>query len=117
LLSLFDEESRWQNGYLSIPEIYKLHVAADVVVLSACDSSLGKDMKSEGMIALPRAFLSAGARSVLSTLWEVNEEATAHLMKRFYLHLREHQAPDVALQLAQAEIRKNPQWSHPYYWA
>ena len=117
LLSLFNEKGEWQDGYLSIPEIHRLSLAADVVVLSACDSALGKDMKSEGMIALPRAFLSAGARSVLSTLWKVDEESTAWLMKRFYTHLREGKAPDVALQLAQTEVRGVPEWHDPYFWA
>jgi CHAT domain-containing protein len=117
LLSLFNEKGQTQDGYLKVKDIFQLHLAADLVVLSACETALGKDLKSEGTIGLPRAFLSSGARSVVSSLWKVDDEATAELMKRFYQRLHAGDSTDTALRRAQAELAQIKDWRNPFYWA
>jgi CHAT domain-containing protein len=87
ILSLMDRKGRKQDGYLRLGDIYKFKLSADLVVLSSCDSALGKDLESEGIIGLPRGFLYAGAKSVIASLWKVNDEATQALMSLFYRNL------------------------------
>lgn len=117
ILSLVTKEGLPQDGFIGLSDIYKLKLSADVVVLSSCDSGLGKDLSSEGIIGLPRAFLSVGARSVIATLWKVDDEATARLMTHFYRHLHHGENPASALRHAQLALAKDPQWRDPYYWA
>lgn len=117
ILSLVDSRGRRQDGYLRLGDIYKLKLSADLVVLSSCDSALGKDLDSEGIIGLPRGFLYAGARSVIASLWKVNDDATATLMSRLYARIRKGESPGSALRGAQLEMVQDEQWSNPYYWA
>jgi CHAT domain-containing protein/Flp pilus assembly protein TadD len=117
ILSLIDRTGRKQDGYLRLGDIYKLKLAADLVVLSSCDSALGKALESEGIIGLPRGFLYAGARSVIASLWKVNDEATAKLMSSLYTRLRRGESPGSALRGAQLEMIQDGRWSKPYNWA
>jgi CHAT domain-containing protein len=117
ILSLVDTHGRRVDGYLRMGDVYKLTLAADLVVLSSCDSALGKDLESEGIIGLPRAFLYAGARSVIASLWKVNDEATAKLMSALYARVASGQSPGAALRQAQLEMVNSDRWSKPYYWA
>jgi CHAT domain-containing protein len=117
ILSLIDRTGKKKDGYLRLGDIYKLKLAADLVVLSSCDSALGKDLESEGIIGLPRGFLHAGAKSVIATLWKVNDEATARLMTSLYLRIQRGESPSSALRGAQLEMVHDRQWSRPYYWA
>ena len=117
ILSLIDSKGRKQDGYLRLGDIYKLKLSADLVVLSSCDSALGKDLESEGIIGLPRGFLYAGARSVIASLWKVDDQATAKLMSSLYTRIRRGESPGSALRDAQLEMVHDPQWSKPYYWA
>jgi CHAT domain-containing protein/tetratricopeptide (TPR) repeat protein len=117
ILSLVDRKGRRQDGYLRLGDIYKLKLSADLVVLSSCDSALGKDLESEGIIGLPRGFLYAGARSVIASLWKVNDDATATLMSRLYARIKKGESPGSALRGAQLEMVQDEQWSNPYYWA
>ena len=117
ILSLIDRKGRKQDGYLRLGDIYKLKLSADLVVLSSCDSALGKDLESEGIIGLPRGFLYAGAKSVIASLWKVNDDATARLMSRLYARIHQGETPSSALRGAQLEMVRDPQWSKPYYWA
>jgi CHAT domain-containing protein len=117
ILSLIDRRGRKQDGYLRLGDIYKLKLSADLVVLSSCDSALGKDLDSEGIIGLPRGFLYAGARSVIASLWKVSDEATARLMSGLYTRIQRGESPGSALRGAQLEIAREEQWSKPYYWA
>jgi CHAT domain-containing protein len=107
------------NGLLQAWEIFEsLRLDADLVTLSACDSGLGKEMGSEGLIGLTRAFQFAGARSVLASLWSVSDLSTADLMKRFYGYLRAGKTKDEALRQAQVDlIHEKKATSHPYHWA
>jgi CHAT domain-containing protein len=117
ILSLVDKRGRKQDGYLRLGDIYKLKLSADLVVLSSCDSALGKDLESEGIIGLPRGFLYAGAKSVIASLWKVNDDATAALMSRLYARIKKGESPGSALRSAQLEMVRDEQWSEPYYWA
>jgi CHAT domain-containing protein len=118
VLSLFDEQGRSQDGFLRLHDIYNLHLPADLVVLSACSTGLGKEIKGEGLIGLTRGFMYAGASSVVASLWKVDDEATAELMKHFYAAMFTKQlAPPAALREAQLRMSRDKRWSAPYYWA
>jgi CHAT domain-containing protein len=95
-----------------------LKLPADLVVLSACQTGLGKEIKGEGLVGLTRGFMYAGATRVVVSLWNVNDRATADLMTTFYRKmLRENQRPAAALRAAQVEMWRQRQWQAPYYWA
>lgn len=119
VFSLLDEKGAPQNGFLLAPEIYNLKLpAADLVVLSACQTGLGKEVRGEGVIGLTRGFMYAGAPRVVVSLWNVNDRATADLMKGFYQGmLTKNMRPAAALRSAQIEMLKLKQWQAPYYWA
>src|SRR5262249_21939109 len=116
-LSLVDESGKEQDGYLRLNEIYNLKLNADLVVLSACQTGLGKDVRGEGLIGLTRGFMYAGAPRVVASLWQVNDAATAELMKRFYRGmLKNGLRPAAALRNAQLEMMNRPAWRSPYFW-
>lgn len=119
VLSLVDERGRPEDGFLRLHDIYDLNLPADLVVLSACRTGVGRQIKGEGLMGLTRGFIYAGARRVVASLWKVDDEATAELMKRFYRHMIEgRKRPADALRLAQIDVmRSSEQWSAPYYWA
>lgn len=118
VLSLVDEQGQSQDGYLRVHEIYNLNLPAELVVLSACQTGLGKDYKGEGLVGLTRGFMYAGAKRVVVSLWNVNDRATSELMPRFYQKmLKEGQSPAAALRSAQVEMWRQKQWSAPYFWA
>lgn len=108
-----------EDGALQMAEIMRLKLNADLVTLSACRTGLGRLLYGEGIIGLTRAFLYAGADSVVVSLWNVNDIATASLMKSFYKHLNQGLSKDDALRQAKLEMLRSPQaaWRHPYYWA
>ncbi len=118
VLSLVDTEGKPQDGFLRAHDIYNLNLPAELVVLSACETGLGKEIKGEGLVGLTRGFMYAGARRVVVSLWNVNDKATAELMARFYRGmLRENKTPAAALRTAQMEMSRQKQWQSPYYWA
>jgi CHAT domain-containing protein/tetratricopeptide (TPR) repeat protein len=117
VLSLVDESGKPQDGFLRAHEIYNLNLPAELVVLSACETGLGKEIKGEGLVGLTRGFMYAGARRVVVSLWNVNDKATAELMARFYRGmLKENKTPAAALRTAQIEMSRQRQWQSPYYW-
>lgn len=118
LLSMLDLNGNQQDGFITMRDVYSLHVPVDLVVLSACRTGLGKDVRGEGLIGLTRGFMHAGASSVVASLWKVDDEATAELMKNFYANmLKKGMAPAEALREAQNTVRQNPLWQSPHYWA
>ena len=118
VLSLVDERGARQNGYLRLHDIYNMRLDADLVVLSACQTALGKEIKGEGLVGLARAFIYAGAPRVVASLWEVSDLATAELMTSFYRGmLQHHLAPAAALRAAQLQLSRDPRWAAPYFWA
>jgi CHAT domain-containing protein/tetratricopeptide (TPR) repeat protein len=118
VLSLVDPSGHSQNGFLRLYDIYNLRLGADLVVLSACRTALGKEIKGEGLIGLTRGFLYAGAPRVMATLWEIDDRTTEQAMKRFYEGmLGRGERPAAALRTAQIELWKSKGWDAPYYWA
>jgi CHAT domain-containing protein len=118
VLSMIDEQGNPQDGFLHTHDIYNLKLPAELVVLSACETGLGKDVKGEGVEGLTRAFMYAGARRVVVSLWNVNDKATASLMQRLYVGmLKSNKTPAAALRAAQIELLRTRQWQSPYYWA
>jgi CHAT domain-containing protein/Tfp pilus assembly protein PilF len=118
VLSLYDESGKPQNGFLLLNDIYDLHLNADLVVLSACQTALGQEIRGEGLIGLTRGFMDAGAARVLASLWSVEDRATADLMGSFYqAMLREKLSPSAALRRAQIKIASSPGRQSPYFWA
>ena len=118
-----------ENGLLQAWEIYEqLRIDADLVVLSACETGSGQELGGEGLFSLSRAFLYAGARSVLASSWAVNDASTAELMTRFYTYLKSGRPKDDALRAAQIDLIRGRapaagarsargEWSRPYHWA
>ena len=118
VLSLVDEQGQPQDGFLRLYEIYNLKLAADLVVLSACQTALGREIKGEGLVGLTRGFMYAGAPRVVASLWKVGDKATAELMKRFYQKMfTDGLRPAAALRAAQVSMLKERQWQAAYYWA
>jgi CHAT domain-containing protein/Tfp pilus assembly protein PilF len=118
VFSLVDVQGRRQDGFVRLHDIYNMRLDADLVVLSACQTALGKNIRGEGLIGLTRGFMYAGAPRVVASLWEVSDLATAELMKKFYTAmLQRHLSPAAALRAAQLEMARDPRWSAPYYWA
>jgi CHAT domain-containing protein len=118
VLSLFDREGRPADGVLNLPAIAALDLDASTVVLSACRTALGAPLRGEGLIGLARSFFVAGASRVVASLWDVQDRATADLMREFYRGLLQRKlSPAAALRAAQLALRASPDFSHPYYWA
>lgn len=118
LLSMIDENGKEQNGYLGLNEIYNLNWPAELVVLSACETGIGKEIKGEGLIALTRGFMYAGAARVVASLWKVNDRATAVLMEEFYHEMLVNKStPAAALRAAQLKLSRHPRWGNPHFWA
>jgi CHAT domain-containing protein len=118
VFSLVDAQGKPQNGFLDLEDIYNLDLPVDMVVLSACETALGQEIRGEGLVGLTRSFMYAGAPRVVASLWDVNDAATAELMTRFYhAMLHDHLRPAAALRQAQLSMAKEKRWAHPYNWA
>jgi len=119
LLSSVNEQGQSQLGFLSTSDIFNLKLRADLVVLSACRTGLGKEIKGEGLSGLTRGFMYAGAARVVASLWSVSDEATSKLMSRFYQGMISQKlSPAAALRSAQVSMwKEDPQWDSFYNWA
>lgn len=118
VFSLYDENGQPQNGFLSLNDIYNLDLSSDLVVLSACQTALGKDVRGEGLIGISRGFLYAGSQRIVASLWKVDDSATAEFMKLFYKnHLEKKMSASMSLQLAKIEMKKIPRYKSPFYWS
>jgi tetratricopeptide (TPR) repeat protein len=111
------KEDSLQDGLLQTREIFDLRTNAGLVVLSACQTGLGRLLRGEGMEGLNRAFFYSGASSVLMTLWSINDQAGAQFMKRFYSHLISAESITRAQQEAKLDMIASPYFAHPFYWA
>ena len=117
-LSMFDEKRRPLEGFLLSGDIFQLKLNADLVVLSGCRTGLGKPALGEGYVGLTQSFMYAGASRLLTSLWSVEDRATAELMARFYkYHLEKKLPAAAALKEAQKEMSESPRWQSPYFWA
>ncbi len=118
VLSMTDPNGTRTDGLMSLPDIYSLDLSAELAVLSACQTALGKEIKGEGLVGLTHSFMSAGAKSVVASLWKVDDRATAALMAEFYKGmLQKGMTPAAALRSAKLKMMSEKQWSAPYYWA
>jgi CHAT domain-containing protein len=120
VLSMVNERGQPEDGFLSLRDIYNLDLPVDLVVLSACRTGIGKHVRGEGLIGLTRGFMYAGSPRVVASLWRVDDEATAELMKRFYRHMLGRNKIPAAAALRRAKIEMiegSGEWSAPYFWA
>lgn len=118
VFSMVDEKGKEQDGYVRLYEIYNLNLPAELVVLSACQTGVGKQIRGEGLMALTRGFMYAGAARVVASLWKVNDSATAALMAQFYKEMFTNgRKPAAALRVAQLYMSEQKAWKSPYYWA
>jgi CHAT domain-containing protein/Tfp pilus assembly protein PilF len=118
VFSLFTRDGHPRQGFLNLSKIYSLKLRADLVVLSACQTALGKYIDGEGVVSLARGFMYAGAPRVLASVWRVDDAATAELMRYFYVGmLNQHLPPAQALHMAQIKLWRQQKYSSPYFWA
>jgi len=106
-----------EDGFIQMREVFNLKLRADLVVLSACETGLGRLLRGEGIEGLNRAFFYAGASSILLSLWAINDQASSQLLERFYIHLRSSNSIMSALRKAKMEMIDSGVLDHPYYWA
>ena len=104
------------DGRLTVNEIFNIDLTASMVTLSACQSGMSRITAGDEMMGIPRAFIYAGVPTVVASLWNVNDEATAILMEQFYRNLKEYEKGE-ALQRAQIYMIKQSGYKTPYYWA
>ncbi|MFK7922797.1 MAG: CHAT domain-containing protein, partial [Bacteroidia bacterium] len=111
-----DEE---EDGVITVAELFDLHLPAEMIVLSACETGIGKLYKGEGISSQAKGFAYAGAKSIITTLWSINDAASAELMPTFYHHLKDGKHKDEALRQAKIDyISQTDQiGAHPFYWA
>ena len=118
VFSLVNESGEPQDGFLRAHEIFNLKLSPEVVVLSACQTGMGKNIRGEGLVSLTRGFMYAGAPRVIVSLWGVSDLGTTELMVRFYHGmLKEGMRPAAALRAAQVSLMNDKRWASPYYWA
>jgi CHAT domain-containing protein len=118
VFSLVNERGETQDGFLRAHEIFNLKLSPEAVVLSACQTGMGKNIGGEGLVSLTRGFMYAGSPRVVVSLWGVNDLGTTELMVGFYHGmLKEGMRPAAALRAAQVSLMKNKRWESPYYWA
>lgn len=117
-LSTVDERGQPREGFLHLRDVYNLRLDADLVVLSGCQTALGREVRGEGLLGLTRGFQYAGAARVVASLWRVEDRATAALLTWFYRAMwEEGLSPAAALHRAQLRLRGERRWRDPYFWA
>ncbi len=115
---MFDKDGQQIPGYLRLADLFEQDYPAELIVLSACETGLGKNVSGEGIVGLTRGLMYAGAARVALSLWQVSDEGTAVLMQEFYKQmLEENKTPIQALRDAQLKLWSNGDWRNPYYWA
>ena len=118
VLSLVDRNGKQIPGYLRLADLFEQDYPAELIVLSACETGLGKNVSGEGLVGLTRGLMYAGAERVALSLWKVNDKGTSVLMQEFYKQmLTKKLTPAQALRAAQMQLWKNPEWRSPHYWA
>ena len=116
VLSLVKRDEN-NDGFLTLNEVLNLKMNAEVVVLSACKTGLGKEERGEGVSNLSRAFMYAGGRALIVSLWSVADESTVILMEESYKNLKVGKTKSEAIRLARKKLRQNPNFENPFYWA
>ena len=116
----FTPQNRNDPGYLTLNEIYPLHLNAEMIVLSACETAIGQESYGEGMLSFARAFAYAGCKSSVTTLWKVDDQGTAQLLENFYEFLKQEKSRDDAMRLAKLKYLndyKGSELAGPFYWS
>jgi CHAT domain-containing protein/Flp pilus assembly protein TadD len=116
VLSGYDSQGRDRKGYLRLPELFNLNLSAELVILSACQTGLGNDVPGEGSVGMTRGLMYAGALRVSSTLWKVDDKATAELMEEFYKNLWQSKKSHAAA-LRSAQLKLWKEGKVPAFWA
>ena len=116
-LLLGAEPAGGEDGLLQVHEIFGLRLNAELVVLSACETGLGRRLRGEGMLGMSRAFFYAGSQALVVSLWPAADDATSELMQAFYRHLQAGKGKAAALAEAKRELRQGQRYAHPFYWA
>ncbi|MDZ7957191.1 MAG: CHAT domain-containing protein [Aulosira sp. DedQUE10] len=118
VLSLVDQQGKDIRGYLRLADLFNLDYPADLIVLSACETGLGKEIQGEGLVGLTRGLMYAGAQRLVVSLWQVSDEGTAEFMQEFYKQMWQQDKPvSVALRAAQLKMWQQEKWRNPNYWA
>ncbi len=115
-LVLSTEADKEEDGYLQVSEMYRMRLSADLVVLSACQTGRGKVLKNAGLLGLPGVFFAIGGRSIVSTLWRIDDRSAASFMKAFYDGYFSGMGKAEALRRAKLKMIA-ARAGHPYYWA
>ena len=116
-LAFYELKDSIENEWLYNRELYDLELNADMVVLSACETGIGELQQGEGIISLARGFSYAGAKSIITSLWTVDDEEAPILMNSFYQYLDDGLSKDAALRQAKLDYIQNSPKPHPYFWA
>ncbi len=116
LLSSFTAQGQIQKSYLRLPELFNLNLPTEMIVLSACETGLGKDVPGEGLVGMTRGLMYAGALRVSVSLWKVDDAATAQLMQQLYQALWQSKKSHAAA-LRDAQLKLWNEGTHPYYWS
>ncbi|NJN13463.1 MAG: tetratricopeptide repeat protein [Richelia sp. SL_2_1] len=118
VLSLVDKQGKDIRGYLRLGDLFNLDYPADLIVLSACETGLGKEIQGEGLVGLTRGLMYAGGERLVVSLWQVSDEGTAVFMQEFYKEmLQESKSPNEALRATQLKMWSQEKWRNPNYWA
>ncbi len=118
VLSQINKQGKPQRGSLRLNDIFNLDLPAELIVLSACESGLGKNVQGEGLVGLTRGLMYAGSARVAVSLWKVNDVSTKELMSEFYKQmLQQGKSPTAALRAAQIKMWQHQDWQNPSYWA
>jgi CHAT domain-containing protein len=118
VLSLVDKQGKDIRGYLRLGDLFNLDYPADLIVLSACETGLGKEIQGEGLVGLTRGLMYAGAERLVVSLWQVSDEGTAVFMQEFYKQmLQENKPANEALRATQLKMWQQEKWRNPNYWA
>lgn len=119
VFSTIDEDGKEQDGFLRVGDIFSLKLPAEMIVLSGCQTGLGKEIKGEGLVGMSRAFMYAGAKRLMVSLWDINDEATSELMSHLYREMfgSKKRSPAAALRQAQNAMIKDKRWNNPYFWS
>ncbi|HEY0728821.1 MAG TPA: CHAT domain-containing protein, partial [Pyrinomonadaceae bacterium] len=118
VMTMVDRAGTEKNGVMPLHDIYSLDLSAELTVLSACQTGLGRDVSGEGLVGLTHSFMSAGSNTVVASLWKVDDRATANLMAEFYrAMLQEGMPTGAALRAAKLKMMQDKRWHAPYFWA
>ena len=118
VLSLVNQQGKDIRGYLRLGDLFNLDYPADLIVLSACETGLGKEIRGEGLVGLTRGLMYAGAERLMVSLWKVSDEGTAVFMQEFYKEMLQNgKSANEALRVTQLKMWKQEKWRNPNYWA